>query len=265
MSKKRLLAIIVLSATLAATGARADVTYAQFACRTYHAQRRRACRRDAQEREAGIGKMKPRIGYARVRRRALELLEGQHTPPVSLETVAEMLGAEIREVELEHDVSGVLFRGQGRKVIAVNKAHTGLRKRFTIAHELGHLALHKGAEVHVDQVFRINLRDARSATAQDVEEIEANAFAANLLIPAQWIRADLAGSPIDLENEGRIGALAERYQVSAQAMIVRLRTSFLARNGRWKSAFIQILKKCPAARLEAPRSSPEKKRPYGQR
>jgi Zn-dependent peptidase ImmA (M78 family) len=170
--------------------------------------------------------MKPRIGYARVRRKVIELLAGQHAPPVSLSAVAEALDAEIREVELEHDVSGILFRGDGRRVIAVNKAHPTVRKRFTIAHELGHLALHKGTEVHVDQVFRINLRDARSATAEDVEEIEANAFAANLLIPAHWIRADLNNSPIDLENETRIVGLADRYQVSTQAMIVRLTSLF---------------------------------------
>ncbi|MGW1419838.1 ImmA/IrrE family metallo-endopeptidase [Bradyrhizobium manausense] len=170
--------------------------------------------------------MKPRIGYARVRRKAAELLEGQNSPPVSLDLVADLLGAEIREVELDDDASGILFRGNGRKVIAVNRSHHPLRKRFTIAHELGHLALHKGAEVHVDQVFRINLRDARSATAEDVEEIEANAFAANLLIPAQWIRLDVAGYTLDLENEARIDALADRYQVSKQAMIVRLTSLF---------------------------------------
>jgi hypothetical protein len=71
------------------------------------------------------------------------------------------------------------------------------------------------------------LRDARSATAEDVEEIETNAFAANLLIPAQWIRLDVAGYTLDLENEARIDALADRYQVSKQAMIVRLTSLFL--------------------------------------
>lgn len=65
-----------------------------------------------------------------------------------------------------------------------------------------------------------------SATAEDVEEIEANAFAANLLLPAQWIRLDVAGYTFDLENEARIDALADRYQVSKQAMIIRLTSLF---------------------------------------
>lgn len=170
--------------------------------------------------------MKARIGYARVRRKAQELLVGQSHAPVLLDPIAEHLGAEIREFELDADVSGILFRGQGRKVIAVNAAHPQVRKRFTIAHEMGHLALHKGTEVHVDQGFRVNLRDSNSATAQDVEEIEANAFAANLLMPALWLRSDFRGSEFDLENEDQIGALAERYQVSVQAMIVRLTSLF---------------------------------------
>lgn len=173
--------------------------------------------------------MKARIGYARVRRKAEELLVGQSSAPVNLDAIAESLGAEIREFELDADVSGVLFRGQGRKVIAVNRVHSQVRKRFTIAHEMGHLALHKGTEVHVDQGFRVNLRDSKSATAQDVEEVEANAFAANLLMPAQWLRSDLRGSTFDLENEEQISDLAERYQVSAQAMIVRLTSLFSAK------------------------------------
>jgi Zn-dependent peptidase ImmA (M78 family) len=170
--------------------------------------------------------MKARIGYARVRKKADELLTGQSKAPVDLESVAEKLGAEIRAFELEADVSGVLFRGHGRKVVAVNQSHPEVRKRFTIAHELGHLALHQGTEVHVDEGFRVNLRDSKSATAEDVEEIEANAFAANLLMPASWLRNDLEGASFDLENETQISSLAERYQVSVQAMTVRLTSLF---------------------------------------
>lgn len=173
--------------------------------------------------------MKARVGYARLRRKAHELLAGQNSAPVDLNSIAAALGAEIREFELEADVSGILFRGQGRRVIALNQTHSAVRKRFTIAHELGHLALHKGTEVHVDHGFRINLRDTRSATAEDVEEIEANAFAANLLMPAAWLRSDLRNSTFDMESEQQIDALAERYQVSSQAMIVRLTSLFSAK------------------------------------
>jgi Zn-dependent peptidase ImmA (M78 family) len=82
--------------------------------------------------------------------------------------------------------------------------------------------LHAGEPVHVDQGMRINLRDERSATAEHTEEMEANAFAANLLMPAAWLRRDLAERGIDLEDPNAVQALAGRYQVSPQAMVIRL-------------------------------------------
>src|SRR5690606_21568604 len=104
----------------------------------------------------------------------------------------------------------------------VNEAHNAARRRFTIAHELGHLVLHRGTAVHVDDSFRFNLRSPRSSTADDVEVIEANAFAANLLMPAVWLRNDLKDDTIDLNAEDEVRLLADRYQVSAQAMMLRL-------------------------------------------
>jgi Zn-dependent peptidase ImmA (M78 family) len=163
-----------------------------------------------------------RVNYGRVRRMAAELLQGQTAPPVRLEPILAELGAEVRALELAADISGILYRDDDRKVIVVNASHTHERARFTIAHEIGHLVLHRGRDVHVDSSFRVNLRDPRSATAEDVEEIEANAFAANLLMPAAWLRAPLADHSIDAADGSETEALAERFQVSLQALIVRL-------------------------------------------
>jgi Zn-dependent peptidase ImmA (M78 family) len=163
-----------------------------------------------------------RPAYTRVRRRVDELLRGLSRPPVDLEGIARQLGAEIRLFDLESDVSGVLYRDGDRRVVVVNAAHPEARRRFTIAHELGHLALHKGSAVHVDEGFQINFRDPRSATAENVEEVEANAFAANLLMPAAWLWADLDRETFDLGDDGMLERLAERYQVSKQAMVFRL-------------------------------------------
>lgn len=165
-----------------------------------------------------------RVNYARVRRIASYLLAEQSKPPVDLFHIANSLGAEIRVLDMAADISGILYREPSRKIIVVNKDHGVARQRFTIAHEIGHLALHTGEAVHVDQGFRINLRNPRSATAEDANEIEANAFAANLLIPAEWIRREPVFHSIDLNDDSEISALAERYQVSQQAMLVRLTT-----------------------------------------
>jgi Zn-dependent peptidase ImmA (M78 family) len=162
------------------------------------------------------------VSYARVRNRVERLLKGLDEPPVDVEALARSLGAEVRLFRLERDVSGVLYRDKGRRVIVVNSAHPLVRRRFTIAHEIGHLLMHPGQTVHVDQGLRINLRDPMSATAEDIDEVEANAFAANLLMPAGWLRSDLADRSLNLEDATEIQHLAERYKVSQQAMIVRL-------------------------------------------
>jgi Zn-dependent peptidase ImmA (M78 family) len=160
----------------------------------------------------------------RGRRRAEELLRAYAHPPVDLEAIAHTLGVEIRPYDLKPDVSGILYRDGDRRVVVVNQGHTRERQRFTIAHELGHLLLHKGQPVHVDEGFRVNLRDRRSATAEDVEEIEANAFAADLLMPAKWLRIDIEQEFIDLADDTAMRMLAARYGVSPQAMAYRLAT-----------------------------------------
>lgn len=115
----------------------------------------------------------------------------------------------------------MLVRGHGQTVIGVNSLHHPNRQRFTIAHELGHLLLHKD-EVHIDRSFRVNRRDEVSSLAVDPDEIEANRFAAELLMPYNLVMADLLECEIDLEDEDEIRRLAKKYEVSLQAMTHRI-------------------------------------------
>ena len=59
-------------------------------------------------------------------------------------------------------------------MIGVNSNNPKFRQRFTIGHELGHLALHHGHDLILERLVRLNFRDATSSTASDEEEIEAN-------------------------------------------------------------------------------------------
>ena len=141
--------------------------------------------------------------------------------------VAQALNAEIRREPFADDLSGVLMRQDHRAVIGVNQAHLPERQRFTIAHELGHLELHKGTPVHFDRaVVHVNLRNAISSQAVDREEIEANRFAAELLMPEAFLRRDVdelrANGIADVMDETLIAELARRYRVSLQAMTFRL-------------------------------------------
>ena len=115
-----------------------------------------------------------------------------------------------------------MVREPGRAVIGVESNQPETRQRFTIAHELGHFLLHEGDQVHVDRQFRLNYRSAKSSTAEDVEEIEANAFAAAILMPERLLRVDAGRLQFDIEDEEAVRELAIRYNVSTQAMAIRL-------------------------------------------
>jgi len=150
--------------------------------------------------------------------RALDIKEA----PVPVEAVAAHLGATIRYSPFDGELAGMLIRGDDHNpVIGVNSLHHVNRQRFTIAHECGHLLLHKG-EVHIDKSFRVNLRDRNSSKAINPEEIEANRFAAELLMPYDMVMEDLADQDIDLENDIELKELAGQYEVSVQALTLRI-------------------------------------------
>lgn len=164
---------------------------------------------------------------ARVERAAQRLLaeQGISRPPVPVERLARDLGADIRYQAFDGDVSGLLYREGDVRIIGVNSAHSKTRQRFTVAHELGHLILHRGRPLIVDKQVRVNLRDGVSSLATDREEIQANRFAAALLMPSEWVER-LALAVVtkhrSLSDEELVGQLADRFRVSGQAMSYRL-------------------------------------------
>jgi Zn-dependent peptidase ImmA (M78 family) len=165
-----------------------------------------------------------RARYSKINREVAELLSraGVSAPPVPVEKIADMLGARIVRSDFNNEISGLLVRRGEEIVIGVAKEQAPTRQRFTIAHEIGHLVLHDAEEVHVDREFRVKLRSQQSTEAIDVDEIEANAFAASLLMPEHFLRADARKLSIDFEDASKIDALARRYKVSSQAMTFRL-------------------------------------------
>ncbi|MEI9922780.1 MAG: ImmA/IrrE family metallo-endopeptidase [Bradyrhizobium sp.] len=165
-----------------------------------------------------------RARYSKIDALTAELLTkyGVLGPPVPVEGIARGEGASLVFKQFNNEISGLLLREGNNAIIAVEKKQSPARRRFTVAHELGHLLLHQGKEVRVDTAFRVNLRSPASSTAEDVEEIESNAFAAALLMPEIFLRKDTAGLILDIDDEARAQALAKRYDVSAQAMTLRL-------------------------------------------
>src|SRR6266571_785243 len=158
--------------------------------------------------------MPPR-GRASIEQEARNILQSCAitAPPVDVKGIAEQLGYRVvLKFFDEEDLSGTVVRDdRGAVTLGINTLHPQVRQRFSIAHEIGHAWLHL----------------AKATRGEDQKEIEANQFAAALLMPSQLVHdclAALAGSPRKLSIDTAVSELATRFYVSTQAMRFRLVT-----------------------------------------
>ena len=148
-------------------------------------------------------------------------------PPVPVRDIATSQGLQVIDAPIAGDVSGALVRSKGAAVIIVNRDHHPNRQRYSIGHELAHHFLnHEGEREHVDWQFTVLRRDGKSSEGTDANEIEANFFAANLLMPKEFLRSDVA-QLARFNGEAALGEadikrLARHYEVSPLAMSYRL-------------------------------------------
>jgi len=148
--------------------------------------------------------------------------------PVDVEKVAERLRLKLVYMNLGDDVSGLLISKGDSSVIAVQETNHPNRQRFTIAHEIGHFFLRHqfdpGEHVHVDRGHLITPRNSRSSTGADPKEIEANQFAACLLMPSSLLSRRINEFKAESLRDYHVSKLAEEFEVSEQAMTIRLST-----------------------------------------
>jgi Zn-dependent peptidase ImmA (M78 family) len=156
----------------------------------------------------------------------VERLEVQ-APPVDVESIASLLDLRIVTEDLGDDISGLLVSRDGSASIAVRRSDPPNRRRFTIAHEIGHFVLRHHVQrnelVHADRHEQVIYRSPRASEGLDPVEVQANQFAASLLMPARFVRerVDKVQKPL---SEGDVKALANEFKVSEQAMTIRLTT-----------------------------------------
>ena len=106
----------------------------------------------------------------------------------------------------------LLARDGERALLWVNGAQPLVRQRFTLAHELGHLRIGHDGRIPVDSVAVL------AGETRDPREVQANAFAAELLAPRAGVTEMVAGEP-GLDDVARIAA---RYGISLPAALFRL-------------------------------------------
>lgn len=181
------------------------------------------------------------------------------SPPIPIDEIAEChLELDLRFVNLESrlhrkDVLGAIWIEEKRVAIDDSLDPTSYpfktgRYRFTLAHEVGHWALHRSyffANAQQSSLFGDASEPSIVCRDGDSQPIEwqANAFAAHLLMPRQmvydaWEQQCGTLKPYDAADEvGRISTsggrtnvptvdvarqLAKHFHVSAQAMQIRL-------------------------------------------
>jgi Zn-dependent peptidase ImmA (M78 family) len=158
--------------------------------------------------------------------KAADLLKNANKfyPNFEIEEVIDALGIYRVETKLQSGVSGVSMIDSEKKIITVNEGQHPNRKRFTLAHELGHIVLEHDTELNISEnpsegaIFLF--RNDRSATGSDWREVEANLFAAAILMPKELVDSALAGK--FRVDEKDITELAEKFGVSTMAMSIRL-------------------------------------------
>ena len=112
----------------------------------------------------------------RARLETVSSSDGHLTVPVDPEKIAEQFGLEVVRAPLENNVGGFILKKNGEVVrIYVNSNDSQERQKFTLAHEIGHYWLH---------------RDDGELSTRGTDPVErwANSFAAELIMPARYIR-----------------------------------------------------------------------------
>ncbi len=131
--------------------------------------------------------------------------------PVDPRGIAERMHATLATCSPE---SGSIVIKDDEVVISVNENESSVRQRFTIAHEIGHWVLGHGSN------FRDSPEEFLTQSPSLVER-EANAFAANLLMPKSAVQDKV------FVEKASIEAMAEWFNVSRAAMKWRLRNLHL--------------------------------------
>jgi Zn-dependent peptidase ImmA (M78 family) len=134
-------------------------------------------------------------------------------PPVDVREIASNYGINIVRVIFKSghkDISG--FLDFPEKTIYINNEEAYNRNTFTIAHELGHYFLHKDLLQDHPEEYQVLLRRPL-ASDQDWKEKEANAFAAHLLVPNEFLNR--------YKDFATVDQLAKAFMVSPEVIRYR--------------------------------------------
>jgi hypothetical protein len=145
--------------------------------------------------------------------------------PIAIVSIANFYGFSVYEMPMDDSVSGLIMADDkniegfdAKQIIVVNSKHSSTRKRFTIAHELGHYFIQNKPS---------HCFAHRDAGNYSLEERYANNFASTLLMPEDEIIREVGnfkktkiGEQPDSEL---INYIANEFDVSQSAAAIRLK------------------------------------------
>jgi Zn-dependent peptidase ImmA (M78 family) len=151
---------------------------------------------------------------------------GISSPPIDVVKIASKLDLPVIYANLGEGVSGLLISNGEDAHVCVQEKDPPKRQRFTVAHEIAHYylkhQLEPGSHVHVDRGHYISERGPRASDGVDPMEIEANQFAASLLMPSKMVKRKVAELGVGVLLDNHVSWLAEEFKVSELAMTIRL-------------------------------------------
>lgn len=132
------------------------------------------------------------------------LHRGSFKVPIDLQAVCEYLGLRLLIGDLD-TLDGLFLakQGGGMGIIVVNEHRCRVRKRFTIAHEIGHAVLNH---------FSISFSDGKGLDDSSWQERQANAFAAELLMPRDFLLANGPMPPEDIKKHCIVSMDAAKFR-----------------------------------------------------
>ena len=133
-------------------------------------------------------------------------------PVVDVHALAYRMGVHaIMDAPLLED--GHITRNEaGHAVIRLRQDAPPARRRFTLAHELGHLVLSDGGP--------LSFSAHRTRESFSAEESMCDAIASGLLMPSPWLQGTYRTWPVEFST---VWAVARAAEVSLSAALVRLR------------------------------------------
>jgi Zn-dependent peptidase ImmA (M78 family) len=139
--------------------------------------------------------------------------------PVDPVLLAKRLGIKVHNAVFSEDnIAGMVRRKGSDILMLVKETDPPFRKRFTIAHELGHHFLHGEDEIVVKDLdlFRSEILPGPTQETRDrIIETQANQFAAALLMPKDLVTEEFSAGR-------KLPELARFFNVSQAAMGYRL-------------------------------------------